>query len=155
MKNYDEISHVRCREIQAPLVAAVLEGFSRAFGSEKAMDVAVRTIQDIARRDGEKSGREYGGSMRDLARLVRERWCRDGGMVIDVLEGSDEAFAFNVTRCGYAEAYERLGVKEYGACLSCCRDKPFAQGFNPRIRLERTQTIMEGALHCDFRYVLD
>jgi hypothetical protein len=26
------------------------------------------------------------------------------------------------------------------------------EGFNPEIELRRTQTIMEGAEHCDFRY---
>ena len=34
------------------------------------------------------------------------------------------------------------------------RDEPFARGFNPQLRLERTKTIMEGADHCDFRYYL-
>jgi hypothetical protein len=29
------------------------------------------------------------------------------------------------------------------------------EGFNPKIKLERTQTIMEGADHCDFRYTLE
>ena len=29
-----------------------------------------------------------------------------------------------------------------------------AQGFNPKLTLERTQTIMQGASHCDFRFRL-
>jgi hypothetical protein len=29
------------------------------------------------------------------------------------------------------------------------------EGFNPKIKLERTQTIMEGSDHCDFRYTLE
>ena len=28
-------------------------------------------------------------------------------------------------------------------------------GFNPEIKFERTQTIMQGAAHCDFRLSLD
>jgi len=27
-----------------------------------------------------------------------------------------------------------------------------AEGFGPEIKLTRTQTIMQGASHCDFRY---
>lgn len=34
---------------------------------------------------------------------------------------------------------------------SCSRDEPFTQGFNPDIRFARTQTIMQGAVMCDFR----
>jgi hypothetical protein len=29
------------------------------------------------------------------------------------------------------------------------------KGFNPKIKFKRTQTIMEGAPYCDFRYTLE
>jgi len=59
-----------------------------------------------------------------------------------------------VTRCGYAELYQNMGILELGYCLSCSRDEPFTQGFNPQIRLFRNQTIMQGASFCDFRFVM-
>ena len=31
-------------------------------------------------------------------------------------------------------------------------DFPMAEGFGPDVELTRTQTIMQGASHCDFRY---
>jgi hypothetical protein len=48
--------------------------------------------------------------------------------------------------------YEEMGIKELGFILSCSRDFPFMEGFNPEIELRRTKTIMEGAECCDFRY---
>jgi hypothetical protein len=39
--------------------------------------------------------------------------------------------------------------------LSCNRDATFCEGYDPRIKLTRTQTIMGGASHCDFRYRLE
>ncbi len=39
--------------------------------------------------------------------------------------------------------------------LSCDRDGTMVEGFNDRMRFERTQTIMGGATHCDFRYTLE
>jgi len=39
-----------------------------------------------------------------------------------------------------------------GPVLSCIRDFSFITGFNPQIELNRTQTIMEGAKYCDFRF---
>ena len=41
---------------------------------------------------------------------------------------------------------------EFGHLLSCNRDGTFCTGFNPRIKLHRTQTIMSGATHYNFRY---
>ncbi len=69
-----------------------------------------------------------------------------------MIEESDEVLSFNVTRCRYAELYESLGIREIGTSFSCTRDLALIEGFNPDIALERTQTIMEGAPHCDFRY---
>ena len=50
---------------------------------------------------------------------------------------------------------KQVGLREFGYCLSCCRDNPFVEGFNPKIKFKRTQTIMEGAPYCDFRYTLE
>ena len=60
--------------------------------------------------------------------------------------------------CGFrdpleaAADIEALGVPELGAILSCARDAALIEGFNPRLKLTRTETIMEGAASCDFRY---
>lgn len=69
-----------------------------------------------------------------------------------MIEQDGERFGFNVTRCRYAEMYRALGIPELGALLSCNRDYALIEGFNPEVALTRTQTIMEGASHCDFRY---
>jgi hypothetical protein len=81
-----------------------------------------------------------------------ENWKKDGALEMEVLEQTGEKFAFNVRRCRYAEMYRALGIPELGKLLSCNRDASLIEGFNPDIRLTRTQTIMEGAAFCDFRY---
>jgi len=60
-----------------------------------------------------------------------------------------------VTRCAYAEFYKALGEPELGFLLVCTADFATAEGFGPDVRLTRTQTIMQGASHCDFRYRRD
>jgi valyl-tRNA synthetase len=50
------------------------------------------------------------------------------------------------------EMYRDLGYQDLGAILSCGRDFEFPRGFNSRLKLTRTQTIMQGASCCDFRY---
>jgi hypothetical protein len=47
---------------------------------------------------------------------------------------------------------KELGEPELGFLLVCSSDFPFAEGFGPDIKLTGTQTIMQGASHCDFRY---
>jgi fumarate reductase iron-sulfur subunit len=118
------------------------------------MQIAASAIQADGMKTGKLMAERYGGnSMTELLRMVREVWAEEDALEFDILEETEQMLSFNVTRCRYAELYERLGVKEFGYCLSCNRDEPLTKGFNPRMRLVRTQTIMEGADFCDFRFV--
>jgi hypothetical protein len=45
-----------------------------------------------------------------------------------------------------------LGEPDHGFLLVCNSDFPFAEGLGRDIKLTRTQTLMQGASHCDFRY---
>ena len=69
-----------------------------------------------------------------------------------MIKETDSELFFDVTYCGYAQMYEKMGIKDMGYTLSCIRDFSFLKGFNPQIELRRTQTIMEGAKYCDFRF---
>ena len=75
-----------------------------------------------------------------------------GALESKILCETSERCEFDVTRCLYAEMYRELGYGDIGTILSCGRDFAFAKGFDPSIELRRTQTIMEGAPVCDFRY---
>jgi hypothetical protein len=94
-----------------------------------------------------------GNSLKHFADSL-QYWTRDNALEIEVVEQGEQAFLFNVTRCRYAELYKKLGLLELGVIFSCTRDVALIKGFNPNITLKRTQTIMEGAAYCDFRYTL-
>ncbi|PLX23368.1 MAG: hypothetical protein C0597_01180 [Marinilabiliales bacterium] len=153
MKENKSISHVERREIQAPIVIEILKAFIDELGKEEALKVISKVIESDAIKSGKCLAERFGGnSMKELAQLIREVWCEDGAMEIDVLKETDTEFHFDVSKCLYAEVYRKIGNMELGKYLSCNRDFPFNQGFNPDIELRRTKTIMEGKELCDFRY---
>jgi hypothetical protein len=45
-------------------------------------------------------------------------------------------------------------VPELGFLLTCSADFKMADGYGADVELKRTQTIMQGAKYCDFRYAL-
>jgi hypothetical protein len=71
---------------------------------------------------------------------------------VTVHEATDKVFNFDVTRCRYAEAYKEMGLEKIGHLMSCNRDGTFCEGYDPNIKLDRKQTIMQGAACCTFRY---
>lgn len=151
----NEIGVLKRREIEARIVAPLIERFAAEFGRDRVVEIAREVVVDVARRQGAEFSRQVGAD--DLGTFADglEMWTREDALRIDVVERTDTTFAFNVTRCRYAEMYRALGVPELGEILSCNRDGSMIEGFNGSIRFGRTQTIMQGASHCDFRYTLD
>lgn len=142
------------REIEARLVAPLLQAYARQMGRKQAVAILRQAIAEIARQQGEALAVQMGGcSLTHLAASL-DAWKQDDAMRMEVLQQDEQRFHFNVTRCLYAEMYAELGLADLGFTLSCNRDAALVSGFNPAIRLERSQTIMEGAPYCDFRYTL-
>ncbi len=140
------------REVEARILKPLIEALCTEFGEQKVLDLVQATIIRIAQDQGRQLREQ--ASANDLQTFAGTLvdWQRDDAMVIETLKSTETEFHFDVKRCRYAELYRSLGMEELGSILSCQRDQALIQGFNAEVELERTQTIMEGASHCDFRY---
>lgn len=148
----NEIGVLKRREIEARILGPFVEALAQEFDRTRVLEILSATIIDIARRQGtERAAAMDDNSLTAFAQSAGD-WRKGNALEIEVLEQSDERYFFNVTRCRYAEMYRALGLGELGAVLSCNRDYSLVEGFNPEIKLERNQTIMQGAPCCTFRY---
>lgn len=155
----EQVGVLMRREIEARILHPLVAALSERFGEAEVKEVLAEVVRAAARESGaamraEKLGRGAEGREDVLTRFADawEPWFRGGALEIDELERTPEAWSFNVTRCRYAELYRALGVAELGATLSCNRDAALIEGFDPKVTFRRTQTLMEGSSHCDFRY---
>jgi predicted ArsR family transcriptional regulator len=148
------IGVLKRRTIEARILAPLLQALGEEFGRERVLQVTRDVITAIAREQGAALAQAAGSDTLPAFADTLDRWTADDALHLTVLEQSPERFAFNVTRCRYAEMYRALGIPELGAILSCNRDGALMEGFNPAVQFERTQTLMQGASHCDFRYQL-
>ena len=140
------------REVEARILAPIIDALGKTFGRDEVIHIVKQTIIDIAQQQGEELAASMGGNGSDAFMDSLSYWTQDDALHLDILEQEKGEVHFNVTRCRYAEMYRALGVPELGAVLSCNRDFALIQGFNPDATLKRTQTIMAGKTHCDFRY---
>ncbi|MDR2453509.1 MAG: L-2-amino-thiazoline-4-carboxylic acid hydrolase [Bifidobacteriaceae bacterium] len=150
-----EIGILARREIEAGVIGPIYKILVREVGADKARQIIAEAVVADARRAGAEAsaGVAPEGRMRRFIE-IQERWTRGGALVTQHTEESETAFAYTVSHCAYADMYRRLGLAELGPVLSCLRDAAFAEGFDPRMRLDRPQTIMRGAPLCQFRYTL-
>jgi len=149
-----KITHLMRREIQAPIVSALIKAFADKIGYDNAMEIVKQVVREDAILSGRTLADKCGGNtLRELSKIVNEVWANDEAMKIKIIKEDKDELCFNVISCKYADLYEKLGIKELGCLLSCSRDFWFMEGFNPEIELIRTKTIMGGSECCDFRYV--
>jgi hypothetical protein len=71
---------------------------------------------------------------------------------VEMRRHDKEALEFDVTRCRFAEFFRALGEPELGALLICETDFDIAAVGDNEMSLDRSQTIMQGAPSCTFRY---
>jgi hypothetical protein len=142
------------REIEARIVGPLVRAFAEEVGEERALAIVGRVVRGLALESGSELARFLGDQTLAAFAQSLNRWRENGALELEVLEQTPTRLSFNVTRCRYAEMYRFLGLPDLGGSLSCQRDYALAQGFNPAIELTRTQTIMEGAPFCDFRFRL-
>ena len=141
------------RRIEAEILKPVYETLVARFGEAVAEEVLTAAIRAAAIAQGKSLAAETGGQTDlDSFAALLPRWTAGGALEMTVRHRDPERLEFDVTRCRYAEMYRAMGLGKIGHILSCNRDGTFCEGYDDRIALARSQTIMGGASHCDFRY---
>lgn len=150
----DRLGILQRRRIEANIIAPIYRIMCRELGQQKAAEIIHEAISDDARKAGARfAASEPGGAGMRTFIAIQDLWKQDDALVTNTVVESDDEYVYEVHRCAYAEMYREMGLADIGALLSCTRDEDFIVGYAPGIELTRTQTIMEGAPYCDFRYV--
>ena len=144
------------RRIEAEILKHVYDTLKQSHGVE----VARTTLADAVRRSSIAQAAEYaaqvGGNTSLQTFIDRQTvWRAGDALTVQVKEQTDTRYVYDVTRCRYAEMYREIGLGEIGHLLSCQRDGTFCEGYDKRLKLTRTQTLMQGASHCDFHYTYE
>jgi hypothetical protein len=147
------VSVLEQAKVQAQVLVPLVKALQAELGEERANALVRSALADLYRGYGAAFWRAK--NEKNLGKAVASAfatYARDDALDYRVIEQSDDAFDMDVTRCRYAEFYKELGEPDLGFLLVCSADFSTAEGFGPDIKLTRTQTIMQGASHCDFRY---
>ena len=141
------------RKIEAEILKEVYETLKESHG----VRVARKTIAESVRRSAIEQARSVRrvGAGRDVTESLpgRDAAVDQGRSARDRDQGTDR-HELHLQR-GALPLRRYLQGDGFGrdrSSLSCNRDGAFCEGYDPKLKLERTQTIMQGASHCDFHY---
>ncbi len=141
------------RRIEAEIIKPIYEILKRDLGTERAQAVIGEAIRGAAISAGQQfAANEANGTSIASFVALQVLWEKDDALGITVQREDADHYDYDVHRCRYAEMYHAMGLGEIGHLLSCERDAVFIVGYDPRIELTRTTTLMQGGPRCDFRY---
>lgn len=142
-------------KIQAQVLVPLVKNLQAELGEERANAIVRKALGDLYRKYGEKWWRTQGAlNLGEKMASAFDMFAAGDALDYEVIKQAPDAFEVNVTECRYAKFYKEIGAPELGFLLTCSADFPMTEGFGTDVQLTRTQTIMQGASHCDFRYVL-
>lgn len=141
------------RRIEAEILGHVYAVLKARDGAASAQQVIGDAVRRSSIEQAKAFADEQGGKTSlDSFIAISVHWEKGDALKLRVNKQTPTEYAFDVVRCQYAEMYKAMGLHEIGHLLSCQRDATFCEGYNPDLHFSRSQTIMQGASHCDFHY---
>jgi hypothetical protein len=139
------VSILEATKIQARAVIPIVKALEKELGKERAHAIVRAAIADNYCAWRRKLGFEANSHPRtDNA--------PDFPVERTVVADSDTEYGFDITGCAFAEYFRAIGEPEIGALMTCGVDFAAEEMIRPDWQFTRTQTQMEGASHCDFRW---
>ena len=74
-------------------------------------------------------------------------------LTMSITEDSDTVHELKVTECLWADVFLRADAGKFGRAAVCHGDYAMAEAFNPKLKMVRDKTLMQGQNCCNHRYL--
>lgn len=133
----------------------LLKALSGQVGREKFVRMLREAEDEVVRK--KTAGRppvvrdltSMAGNMKNMPPLMQH------ALQAEIVEQTSKAFEYHVTRCLWAKAFRDEDAADIGYAMVCYPDYAVAKGLNPKLKLIRTRTLMQGDESCSLRYVME
>ena len=141
-------------KIQAQVLMPVMRALRAELGRDKADALVKGALRDWSKGLFAEIGKDIEGSpYRKFATMntaLADVTMQE--VSFDMHRRDKQALEFDITSCRFAEFFRALGEPELGALLICHVDADIADAGGDEVNFSRTQTLMQGASCCNFRY---
>lgn len=151
--SYKEVHELAFRRLLIP----ILQNLSSSIGKSEFIGMLMKANSEISTHRGENWAKRvpendlatFTANLKNPSRLW-EHTC-----TYEILEFTEKVVELKYTECICATIFREAKASDIGYAAICHGDFAVAQGFNPKIKLTRTKTLMQGDDCCNHRYVLE
>lgn len=138
-----------------PLLKALAEDLGRDRFVEMLKKASAKTAAEQARKDAPPPPGNTLHAMLGEDFLKGESRFWSHVLSYTFKEKTETAVEARVTRCLWARTFREAGAADIGYATLCHTDFFSGPAFNPKIRMTRTKTLMQGDDHCNHRWVVE
>jgi len=150
---FEDMFNFAYRDSFIPLMLVL----AQAGGREKFVEILKKASSEAASRGIQNAAKSL--PKRDLAAFVEPLKNPDhfwkNVLTFSVVEDSPKAFEVKVTECLWAKTFRGMNAADIGFATICFPDYATAGAFNPKLKMIRSKTLMQGHDCCNHRYVME
>ena len=137
-----------------PGIVSIVRKMEEIMGKEKAHKLLIDIMTQQVTNSVERMKKNVSiNSFQDFLNLTpKEHPIYSHALDVEQIELTNKVSKFRVHSCIWVEAWKRLGATDIGFIWNCSSDFVQAETLHPSLKLERTQTLMEGHDYCNFKY---
>ena len=131
----------------------ILNNLGKELGRGKLIEMLKRSSYE----ENVKMGKQLSGQIKSLdtfAGPFRDENSNLGKTIVrEIVEDSENAFEIRITACVEEIVFRDANAQDLGYACVCHADYGLPEGINPKLKLIRTKTLMQGHDCCNHRYV--
>jgi hypothetical protein len=135
----------------------LLNFLSKELGRERLITLLKKHAEERGTEMGKRFAKEYGGS--DFSILKKmfnpESPNFKNALTMSITEDTATVHEIKVTECIFASTFLEAKAGDLGFVTICYADYNMASGFNPKVKMVRDKTLMQGHAYCNHRYILE
>jgi hypothetical protein len=125
----------------------IMERFSGYLGRDKLFEMIRRAVDENNKRIATDNPEHSLASFVEYGKKAYENM-----MLYGVIEESEKVYEMKVTECLWAKTFRDQNAANIGYATICHGDFTEARAYHPKLKLERTKTLMQGHDCCNHRW---
>lgn len=148
---FEEVFRFAFQTYYIPTLQSLADEIGRSTFLEMLKRLRSQSTAEATRQSVEKLAKNDFSTFVELSRQRKNRFVRHV-LTDEVVEQTENFVHSKITECLWAKVFREANAADIGYAAVCHPDFAMASAFNPKIKLARRSTLMEGSDFCDFRY---
>jgi hypothetical protein len=135
----------------------LLKFLSEELGKERLITLLKKHAEERGTEMGKRFAEQLGGNDFDI---LKKMFSPDSpnfknALTMSITEDTATVHELKVTECIFASTFLEAKAGDLGFATICYADYNMASGFNPKVKMVRDKTLMQGHDCCNHRYLLE